>query len=171
MSRNRRWSTANRGSCKFCNKKLWTRYNGYCSQSCAKKAKKKYNKRNNIRKYVKKCPICEKPIKKGVGRYCGYDCSKIGKMKIDRLYQLLFIKKDKKCVYCNRPLIFESSRKNEPIHDLSATKDHIIPKSRGGKDTIENLSVCCRRCNIIKGSKSIKALFRNKEFQEYAILD
>jgi 5-methylcytosine-specific restriction endonuclease McrA len=33
------------------------------------------------------------------------------------------------------------------------TIDHIIPRSRGGKDTWENLVACCSSCNIKKGSK------------------
>jgi ribosomal protein L32 len=33
------------------------------------------------------------------------------------------------------------------------TIDHVIPKSRGGKDTWENLVTACYPCNIKKGSK------------------
>lgn len=36
------------------------------------------------------------------------------------------------------------------------TLDHIIPKSRGGKDTWENLVAACVRCNIKKGSRTPK---------------
>jgi 5-methylcytosine-specific restriction endonuclease McrA len=34
------------------------------------------------------------------------------------------------------------------------TIDHVIPKSRGGKDTWENLVACCLRCNNLKGDKT-----------------
>lgn len=34
------------------------------------------------------------------------------------------------------------------------TVDHILPKSRGGKDTFENCVACCRECNNRKGSKT-----------------
>lgn len=32
------------------------------------------------------------------------------------------------------------------------TKDHIMPRSRGGKDAIDNLQTMCRECNQSKGS-------------------
>lgn len=34
------------------------------------------------------------------------------------------------------------------------TLDHVIPKSRGGQDSRENLVTCCKPCNRIKGDKS-----------------
>lgn len=39
-------------------------------------------------------------------------------------------------------------------HDL--TLDHILPKSRGGPDTWENLVTACKSCNNIKGNKTPK---------------
>lgn len=37
---------------------------------------------------------------------------------------------------------------------LLMTQDHIIPKSRGGADKIENLQTMCQQCNCFKGSMS-----------------
>ncbi len=34
------------------------------------------------------------------------------------------------------------------------TVDHVVPKSRGGKDTWENLVAACTRCNNKKGSRT-----------------
>lgn len=34
------------------------------------------------------------------------------------------------------------------------TKDHIIPKSRGGGDHLKNMQTMCSRCNTEKGSRS-----------------
>lgn len=45
------------------------------------------------------------------------------------------------CCYC---------LKEFPIAD--ATRDHKIPKSRGGKTTPENIVVCCEKCNSQKGA-------------------
>jgi len=36
------------------------------------------------------------------------------------------------------------------------TLDHIMPRSRGGKDTWENLVAACVRCNVKKGSRTLK---------------
>jgi 5-methylcytosine-specific restriction endonuclease McrA len=44
------------------------------------------------------------------------------------------------CVYCDEDLT------NSEIH-----LDHIIPESRGGTTTYENLQVTCRKCNLSKG--------------------
>ena len=45
-----------------------------------------------------------------------------------------------RCAYCGRS---------------ASTIDHVIPRSRGGADTWENLVACCRRCNSKKGDKSL----------------
>jgi 5-methylcytosine-specific restriction endonuclease McrA len=36
------------------------------------------------------------------------------------------------------------------------TIDHVIPRSRGGKDTWENLVTACDRCNVQKGDRTPK---------------
>ncbi len=34
------------------------------------------------------------------------------------------------------------------------TLDHVIPKSRGGRDSWENLATACTRCNVRKGNRT-----------------
>lgn len=46
-----------------------------------------------------------------------------------------------KCAYCGRG-------------DLTLTLDHIIPRSRGGAHTWENLVAACIRCNNKKGDRT-----------------
>jgi 5-methylcytosine-specific restriction endonuclease McrA len=54
------------------------------------------------------------------------------------------------------------------------TIDHIVPESRGGKDTWENTVTCCKSCNLLKanmtlaqsGLKLIKVPTRPKGFKE-----
>ncbi len=43
------------------------------------------------------------------------------------------------CYYCGRPVGFKN-----------LTMDHIIPLSRGGRSTKDNLAPCCKACNIRK---------------------
>ena len=47
-----------------------------------------------------------------------------------------------KCQYCAH---------NFPVSEL--TLDHVIPKSRGGRNTWDNLVVACKKCNQKKGAK------------------
>ncbi len=46
-----------------------------------------------------------------------------------------------RCQYCGRT-------------DQPLTVDHILPRSRGGEDSWENLITACRRCNTKKGSRT-----------------
>jgi len=44
-------------------------------------------------------------------------------------------------------------------HDLSKlTKDHVLPLSRGGKNTWINVTTLCQRCNNKKGSRTLKEM-------------
>ncbi|TBN58611.1 HNH endonuclease [Glaciihabitans arcticus] len=36
----------------------------------------------------------------------------------------------------------------------ASTIDHILPRSRGGKDSWENLVACCLKCNNLKGDRT-----------------
>ena len=46
---------------------------------------------------------------------------------------------NQRCAYCG--------------HSAS-TIDHVLPRSRGGKDSWENLVACCLRCNNVKGNRT-----------------
>ena len=55
----------------------------------------------------------------------------------------LIYKRDRnKCQYCGST--------------KSLTIDHVIPKSKGGQDTWENLVVACSPCNVKKGDKLLE---------------
>lgn len=56
----------------------------------------------------------------------------------------IYMRDNYTCQYCGvRP----------PKDEL--TIDHIIPRSRGGKSTWENVVLACQKCNTKKGSKSV----------------
>jgi 5-methylcytosine-specific restriction endonuclease McrA len=65
----------------------------------------------------------------------------------DRMYRPnrrnIFLRDNYSCAYCKRQL--------EPC-ELSI--DHILPKSRGGKETWENLVTSCKTCNCLKGDRT-----------------
>lgn len=44
-----------------------------------------------------------------------------------------------RCAYCSK---------------AATTIDHVLPRSRGGKDTWENLVACCLGCNNVKGDRT-----------------
>lgn len=53
------------------------------------------------------------------------------------------------CVYCGWVLV----ESNDPHRANRLTLDHIIPRSLGGRNTLENLVVSCAPCNTAKGSR------------------
>lgn len=44
-----------------------------------------------------------------------------------------------RCAYCGQ---------------AATTIDHVLPRSRGGQDSWENLVACCLRCNNVKGDRT-----------------
>ncbi len=54
------------------------------------------------------------------------------------------------CAYCVRTM----------THFNQVTVDHVLPKSKGGKDTVDNLTACCRSCNVKKGNLLLTQFLR-----------
>jgi 5-methylcytosine-specific restriction endonuclease McrA len=52
-----------------------------------------------------------------------------------------------KCLHCGGRLAVELD--GEPVS--RATIEHIVPRSHGGTDDLENLGLACARCNFQKG--------------------
>ena len=59
------------------------------------------------------------------------------------------------CPYCLKVL---------PV--IEATKDHVVPRSRGGKTEPDNIVLCCGPCNNEKGALTDKeyAQWKHLEF-------
>jgi HNH endonuclease. len=61
------------------------------------------------------------------------------------------------CYLCSKPIDFEAVRKvGEDGWELSYHPDHVIPLSKGGLDTIDNIRPTHAQCNIRKGSKILE---------------
>lgn len=54
----------------------------------------------------------------------------------------VFLRDSFSCQYCGDHL---------PSHDL--TFDHVVPRSRGGRTTWENVVTACAPCNLLKGNR------------------
>ncbi|CAK0747230.1 5-methylcytosine-specific restriction enzyme A [uncultured Gammaproteobacteria bacterium] len=54
----------------------------------------------------------------------------------------VFLRDHFACQYCGRPF---------PTHEL--TFDHVMPRSRGGRTTWENVVTACSACNLTKGNR------------------
>jgi 5-methylcytosine-specific restriction endonuclease McrA len=57
----------------------------------------------------------------------------------------LFERDNHQCMYCG-----------QYFDGRFLTRDHILPSSRGGRDSWENVVAACRRCNQHKGSRLLK---------------
>jgi 5-methylcytosine-specific restriction endonuclease McrA len=57
------------------------------------------------------------------------------------------------CRLCGRPVVLRSARRRRTrVPGNQLTLDHVVPSSRGGAATVENLRVCCRDCNMRRGA-------------------
>lgn len=55
----------------------------------------------------------------------------------------VFARDGHRCVYCGDV--------TEPLHC-----DHVVPFSKGGRSTLDNLATACASCNISKGAKTLE---------------
>ena len=46
----------------------------------------------------------------------------------------------------------------DTLYSLMATVDHVIPRSMGGIDSLDNMVIACHGCNSKKGTKTAKEL-------------
>jgi 5-methylcytosine-specific restriction endonuclease McrA len=117
----------------------------YCSIKCLNASKRK-------KREVKNCLNCSKefefiPYKNN--KFCSIDCVREYKSKNKNIckklkLRFLVLERDNfTCQYCGRT----PSKDRSVILEI----DHIIPKSKGGTDDIDNLITSCKECNLGKG--------------------
>jgi 5-methylcytosine-specific restriction endonuclease McrA len=71
----------------------------------------------------------------------------------------LLYRDDFKCQYCGNS-----------FHEKDLTMDHVIPKSKGGKKTFDNIVMSCRRCNEYKADKYIKPIKKPRSPTYYELV-
>ncbi len=54
-----------------------------------------------------------------------------------------------KCIHCRTRV--SVSRRGKPLG--GASLEHIVPRTHGGTDDLENLAIACTRCNAQKGTR------------------
>jgi len=57
------------------------------------------------------------------------------------------------CLLCPALLDYEVGRIPN-----SAEADHILPHSRGGQDTLDNIRIICRHCNQSRGARTARPI-------------
>lgn len=138
----------------------------FCSKICREKNRREYLKNKQIKiqktKISINCIICNKLfIKKTVHhKYCSKECLKlqlrkkyfeenysnyIGKSITLNFYKIRFeiFKRDNfTCQYCGR---------NVKEDKIKLHLEHVIPKNKGGDNSINNLTTSCEECNLGKG--------------------
>lgn len=59
----------------------------------------------------------------------------------------------KLCGICKKKVIYGAHESNQPGSKFAWNKDHIIPSSRWGSESLKNLQVLCIPCNRDKSNK------------------
>lgn len=136
----------------------------YCSQTCLNRSSKK-------RKYkpieIKKCVICGKQFEsfREDARTCSVKCrrerdcnirnNRYKKLREQGLFEEsvtlknVFIKFEGKCQCCGKLLSFDVGVTENDYPSI----DHIIPISKNGAHTWDNVQLLCRLCNCKKSNK------------------
>ncbi|MCU9993173.1 hypothetical protein HHJ81_00260 [Mobiluncus mulieris] len=80
-----------------------------------------------------------------------------GGRKIRDLSRLAVSMYGARCCYCREPILAEYS--NAAVYGRNHPKrlslEHLVPRSRGGSDSIENLRPCHFGCNARRGNRHL----------------
>ena len=71
--------------------------------------------------------------------------------QLDRIIKYFRMHYSFRCFYCGTQL----RRAQTPLHSKK-TRDHVIPKAKGGKDGKQNIVPCCLPCNADKRDSTLE---------------
>jgi 5-methylcytosine-specific restriction endonuclease McrA len=104
-----------------------------------------------------------------VGNRCRHNCKivcckcNITRNKTPKSKQVMFEQQGGLCYYCERPMRVVKTEPGERMPDDAATREHKVPKKKGGRSNGNNIVLACYRCNTRKGHMS------EKEFRQYRL--
>lgn len=75
----------------------------------------------------------------------------------------LISKGNGRCHYCKREVSVDRKDFYAPHY---ATRDHYIPLSKGGKNAMSNIVLCCRECNAKKGNMMPGEFWRRRHLSD-----
>lgn len=58
------------------------------------------------------------------------------------------------CCYCSTPMTYERNPRGQR-NPTKATIEHVLPISRGGTHTWDNVKLACWQCNIVKNARTV----------------
>lgn len=109
---------------------------------------------------MKFCQVCGSPFI-GAGKYCSERCRNQNKwqMKDGYRYQFpleeVFNRANGICYICGKPCDWNDYTERDGViiyGDNYPSRDHVIPKSRGGANSWENIKLAHRICNSLKSA-------------------
>ena len=120
-----------------------------------------------VRRLTKLCPLDRASLEVAQfdtqllqGNIKSKDDYQSGPLRDTCIRDYLFSRYNGHCVYCNRD-----------SKTVRMTKDHVVPRSKGGSDRVSNLVLCCIDCNQSKGNMSIREYLKDSPILLRRILD
>lgn len=78
-----------------------------------------------------------------------------------------WIAQNGQCFYCEANLFPSNARRLDGgPHPRAATRDHIVPKCRGGTARPRNIVIACVQCNLAKAAADVGDFIQSKHCDE-----
>lgn len=131
-----------------------------------KKEERKHNRllnRKSVQTTLKVCPVCHS-VFIGRGTYCSEHCRQQNHWHMKNGYRYLFpleevYERDHGiCYICGEPCDWNDYEVKDGViiyGNNYPSRDHVVPKSKGGKNDWNNIRLAHRLCNSLKASKEI----------------
>lgn len=144
----------------------------YCSDECRRQRNNQILRERYVRKekqtFTKRCDVCGSSFEthSATAKYCSDPCRKKYQYKGFKPHKrnelVALIKRDGlKCQLCNENI--DMSR----IGLFGVSIDHIVPRSKGGTDELENLRLTHCICNALRGADEEKNEIDLEELEKY----